>query len=55
MDERDWTELLRMLHGIGLRVVTADRGTLTICVQVPSTRETRDDAVLEWSTTTSAA
>jgi len=50
MDERDWRELLRMLYGLGLRIVSTDRGTLTITVQVPPIRETRDDVIREWST-----
>lgn len=49
MDERDWMELLRMLHGMGLRILSTDRGTSTICVQVPEIRETADDAIREWT------
>ena len=49
MDDKDWMELLRMLQGIGLRIVSTDRGTSTICVQVPEIRATRDDAIREWS------
>jgi hypothetical protein len=49
VDERDWAELLRMLHGMGLRIISTDRATSTICVQVPEIRETTDDVIREWS------
>lgn len=49
MDDRDWTELLRMLSGLGLQIVSTDRATLTLCVKVPEIRETRDDVIREWS------
>jgi hypothetical protein len=49
VDERDWMELLRMLAGMGLQIVSTDRGTLTLCVRVPPIRETRDDVIREWS------
>jgi hypothetical protein len=49
VDEKDWRELLRMLAGLGLQIVSTDRGTLTVCVRVPEIRQTRDDVIREWS------
>lgn len=38
-----------MLAGLGLRIVSTDRETLTVCVRVPEIRQTRDDSIREWS------
>jgi hypothetical protein len=49
MDERDWTELRRMLLGLGLEIVSTDRATLTLCVRVPPIRPTRSESIVhEW-------
>lgn len=49
MDQRDWTELLRMLYGLGLEIVSTDQATLTVTVRVPEIKATRDDVIREWS------
>lgn len=38
-----------MLAGLGLQIVSTDRGTLTVTVRVPEIRATRDDVIREWS------